>query len=92
MKKNLESNGGLVYSGQLLLELSSKGVLRETAYGWIQRNALRAWEDDGNFRELVEQDTDIKGVLSPDDYNHAFSLKHQLRNVDYIFRRVFGQE
>ncbi len=92
MKKNLESNGGLVYSGQLLLELTSKGVLRELAYRWVQHNALRAWEEDGDFRDLVEQDTDIKGVLSPGDYDHAFSLKHQLRNVDYIFSRVFDQE
>ena len=92
MKKNLESNGGLVYSGQLLLELSAKGVLRETAYGWVQRNALKAWEDDDNFRALVEQDADIQGVLSAQDYDRAFSLKRQLRNVDYIFGRVFGRE
>ena len=92
MKKNLESNGGLVYSGQLLLELSAKGVLRETAYGWVQRNALKAWEDDDNFRVLVEQDADIQGVLSAQDYDRAFSLKRQLRNVDYIFGRVFGRE
>lgn len=91
MKKNLESNGGLVYSGQLLLELSAKGVLRETAYRWVQRNALKAWEEDGDFRALVEQDADIRGALSAEDYDRAFSLERQLRNVDYIFGRVFGQ-
>ena len=91
MKKNLESNGGLVYSGQLLLELSAKGVLRETAYRWVQRNALKAWEEDGDFRALVEQDADIRGALSAEDYDRAFSLERQLRNVDYIFGRVFGR-
>ncbi len=91
MAKNLESNGGLVYSGQLLLEIASKGVLRETAYRWVQRNALQAWEDDGSFRELVEADPDIRGVLGDADYDRAFSLQRQLSNVDAIFRRVFGE-
>ena len=90
MAKNLESNGGLVYSGQLLLEIAAKGVLRETAYRWVQRNALRAWEEDGNFRALVEADPDIRGVLQAADYDQAFSLDRQLRHVDAIFRRVFG--
>ncbi len=90
MAKNLESNGGLVYSGQLLLEIASKGVLRETAYRWVQRNALKAWEEDGSFRELVEADPDIRKVLGREDYERAFSLERQLRNVDAIFERVFG--
>ena len=92
MARNLESNGGLVYSGQLLLEIASKGVLRETAYRWVQRNALRAWEEDGSFRELVNADADIRGVLEREDYERAFSLERQLRNVDAIFERVFGAE
>ncbi len=91
MQRNLEIGGGLIYSGQLLLELTSRGVLRETAYRWVQRNALRAWEQDGNFRTLVENDPDIRGALEPGDYDKAFSLDHQLRHVDRIFERVFGQ-
>ncbi|MDE0100976.1 MAG: adenylosuccinate lyase [Bryobacterales bacterium] len=91
MAKNLEANGGLVYSGQLLLEIAAKGVLREEAYRWVQRNALRAWEQDDSFREMVESDPDISGHLGPDDYDRAFSLDRQLRNVDAIFRRVFGK-
>ena len=91
MAKNLEANGGLVYSGQLLLEIAAKGVLREEAYRWVQRNALRAWEQDGSFREMVEADPDISRHLGPDDYERAFSLDRQLRNVDAIFRRVFGE-
>ena len=92
MVKNLESNGGLVYSGQLLLEIASKGVLREEAYRWVQRNALRAWEQDGSFRDLVEQDEEIRAVLGPEDYERAFSLERQLRNVDAIFERVFSSQ
>ena len=89
MARNLEIGGGLIYSGQLLLELTSRGVLRETAYRWVQRNALEAWEQDGNFRALVENDLDISGALEPSDYEKAFSLDHQLRHVDRIFERVF---
>jgi len=89
MRSNLDMGGGLVFSGQLLLELAAKGVLREQAYSWVQRNAMRAWEKEGNFRQLVEQDSDISGVLTTEEISGAFDLKHQLRHVDYIFDRVF---
>ena len=89
MAKNLDSNGGLVFSGQLLLEIAAKGVLREEAYRWVQRNALKAWDEDGNFRDLVEQDEEIRAVLDPEDYDRAFSLERQLKNVGAIFQRVF---
>jgi adenylosuccinate lyase len=89
MKKNLDLGGGLVYSGQLLLELAAKGVLRETAYRWVQRNALQAWEEETSFRELVGQDPDISAALTPDEIDAAFTLNHQLRHVDQIFDRVF---
>lgn len=89
MAKNLDSNGGLVFSGQLLLEIAAKGVLREEAYRWVQRNALKAWDEDGNFRDLVERDEEIRAVLNPEDYDRAFSLDRQLKNVGAIFQRVF---
>ena len=89
MEKNLDSNGGLVFSGQLLLEIAAKGVLRERAYRWVQRNALKAWDEDGNFRDLVERDEEIRAVLNPEDYDRAFSLERQLKNVGAIFQRVF---
>jgi len=91
MRKNLETGGGLIFSGQLLLDLAAKGVLREKAYRWVQRNAMRAWEEDGNFRALVEQDPDIAAVLSPQEIAATFSLKHQLRHVDHIFARLFPE-
>ncbi len=90
MQHNLAVGGGLIYSGQLLLELTAKGVLREQAYRWVQRNALQAWEQDGDFRKLVEADADISKALEPADYEHAFSLDNQLRHVDRIFERVFS--
>ncbi len=92
MRHNLESGGGLVFSGQVLLELAAKGVLREQAYRWVQRNAMRAWEEDGNFRQMIEQDPDISGVLCADDITRAFDLKRQVRHVDYIFKRVFDKK
>jgi adenylosuccinate lyase len=90
MRANLEMGGGLVYSGQLLLDLAAKGVLREIAYRWVQRNALRAWEGDGDFRALVEQDPDISATLNAEEIARAFDLQRQLRHVDRIFERVFS--
>ena len=91
MKNNVDLGGGLVFSGQLLLDLAAKGVLREQAYGWVQGNAMRAWEEEADFRQLVEEDPDISSVLSADEISGAFSLKRQLRHVDYVFERVFSK-
>src|SRR5581483_8119217 len=92
MRRNLEMTKGLVFSGQLLLDLAAKGVLREEAYAWVQRNAMRAWENGEDFRKLVSSDPDISRVLAPREMDAAFDLKRQLRNVDAIFARVFGHE
>ena len=89
MRQNLDMGGGLVYSGQVLLELAAKGVLREKAYRLVQRNAMKAWEEDLSFRDLIENDPDISSVLGPDEIDDAFTLQHQLRHVDHIFQRVF---
>lgn len=91
MMKNLESTQGLVYSGQLLLDLVEAGVLREDAYRVVQRNAMRAWNEGLNFKELVLADPDITSKVSRETVEHAFDLKRQLRNVDKIFSRVFGE-
>ena len=89
MKENLDMGGGLVYSGQLLLELAAKGILRETAYRWVQRNALKVWEQGGGFREMVGEDADIAETLTPAEIDAAFTLEHQLRHVDQVFDRLF---
>ena len=89
MRRNLELTRGLVFSGQLLLDLAAKGVLREQAYLWVQRNAMKAWEDGADFRALVAADADITRTLAPQELNAAFDLRRQLRHVDAIFERVF---
>jgi adenylosuccinate lyase len=90
MLRNLESTQGLVFSGQLLLDLVEAGVLREDAYRIVQRNAMQSWKDGSNFKQLVFADPDISGKVPRDKIEHAFDLKRQLRNVDKIFQRVFG--
>ena len=91
MRANLESTGGLVFSGQLLLDLVESGTLtREDAYRVVQRNAMKAWQDDANFRELIERDPEVSSRVSSKQLEKAFDLGRQLRNVDKIFARVFG--
>ena len=92
MKKNLESTGGLIFSGQLLLDLAESGMSREDAYQVVQKHAMRAWQQGLNFRELVQKDKHITSRLSSKKLAHAFNLSRQLRNVDNIFERVFGRK
>jgi adenylosuccinate lyase len=90
MKKNLESTGGLIFSGQLLLDLAESGMSREDAYRLVQGNAMRAWQEGLNFRELVAKEKEITARLSRQQLERAFDVTRQLRNVDKIFARVFG--
>ena len=91
MQANLDSTGGLVFSGQLLLDLVENGVAREDAYRIVQRNAMRAWQEGLNFRELVLADPDIAERVPRKQIEAAFDLRRQLRNIDKIFNRVFGK-
>ena len=88
MLENLGATRGLIFSGQLLLALTNKGVSRETAYEWVQRNAMRVWDEDRNFHALVKADPDIASRLSAEEIDRTFSLEHYLRNVDQIFQRL----
>jgi adenylosuccinate lyase len=90
MRLNLESTRGLVFSGQLLLDLVERGVSREDAYRAVQRHAMRAWKEGRNFQELVLKDKSITGRVPRRQIERAFDLKRQLKNVDKIFERVFG--
>jgi adenylosuccinate lyase len=89
MLANLESTGGLVFSGQLLLDLVEQGVSREEAYRMVQRHAMHAWKAGLNFRELVMGDREITSRVPRKKIEMAFDLKRQLRNIDKIFARVF---
>jgi len=91
MLQNLQLTKGLVFSGQLLLALTQKGVSRETAYEWVQRNAMKVWETDENFKGLLKGDADINSHLSVPEIDGVFKLDTYLRNVDWIFDRVFGE-
>ena len=91
MLENIQATRGLVFSGQLLLALTRKGVARETAYGWVQRNAMRVWDENKNFRELLASDADISAQLSAREIDGVFNLNTYLRNIDTIFERVFGE-
>jgi adenylosuccinate lyase len=73
----------------VLLELARRGVSREQAYEWVQRNAMRAFHEQRDFKELLLADADLGRVLSRDEIEKAFDLDDQLRNVDAIFARVF---
>ena len=90
MMANLDSTRGLVFSGQLLLDLVEHGVSREDAYRMVQHHAMRAWKEGRDFRQLVMNDKEITNRVPRQQIEHAFDLKRQLRNIDKIFTRVFG--
>jgi adenylosuccinate lyase len=91
MRENLERSRGVVFSGTVLLELAQRGVSREHAYEWVQRNAMRAFHEQRDFKALLLADADIGRVLNPDEIEHAFDLNAQLRHVDHVFERVFQE-
>ena len=91
MRENLERSRGVVFSGTVLLELARRGVSREQAYEWVQRNAMRAFQEQRDFKSLLVMDGDVTRVLSAADIERAFDLKEQLKHVDYIFGRVFQE-
>jgi adenylosuccinate lyase len=90
MRQNLELSRGVVFSGTVLLELAQRGIAREQAYEWVQRNALRSYDEQTDFKQLLLADKDVMGVLDPKTVEDAFDLKMQLKHIDAIFDRVFG--
>jgi adenylosuccinate lyase len=89
MRENLERSRGVVFSGTVLLELARRGVSRELAYEWAQRNAMRSFHEASDFKALLLSDEDVLGVLTPAEIERAFDLDQQLRHIDDIFERVF---
>jgi adenylosuccinate lyase len=92
MLKNLESTGGLIFSGQLLLDLAEAGMMREDAYRLVQSHAMRSWKEDLIFRDEVAKDEAISSLLTAEQREKTFDMTRQLGNVDAIFARVFGKE
>jgi adenylosuccinate lyase len=89
MRQNLERSRGVIFSGQVLLELARRGISREQAYEWVQRNAMRSFEEQKDFKTLLLSDGEVTRVLTPAEIEKAFDLNEQLRNVDVVFERVF---
>ena len=90
MQKNLDQLGGLVHSQQLLLALTQKGVSREYAYVYVQRNAMATWKEGGSYRDRLKADADVSASLTEAEIDALFDLDQHFRHVDTIFARVFG--
>jgi adenylosuccinate lyase len=90
MMHNLQLTKGLIFSQQVLLALAKRGVSREDAYKMVQKQAMKAWKGNKDFRELLIDDRDVAKHLSRDEIEEIFNLDFQLRHVDTLFARVFG--
>jgi adenylosuccinate lyase len=90
MQKNLDLTQGLVHSQRTLLALTQAGVGREEAYRLVQRNAMRAWNGEGDLLSLLKADADVTKALAPAKLDALFDLAYHFKHVDTIFSRVFG--
>jgi adenylosuccinate lyase len=91
MRENLDLTGGLYEAQRVLLALVGKGVGRQEGYVFVQRNAMKVWEEKVDFRSALKRDPDVRKVLSDAELDACFALDHHLKHVDTIFRRVFGE-
>lgn len=89
MKANIEKTGGLIFSQRILISLVNKGIDRDNAYRWVQRNAMKKWLNNEDFRENVHKDKDITKYLSSKEIDDCFDYAYYLRNIDVIMKR-FG--
>lgn len=92
MKRNMEISRGLFHSETVMLALVAKGLRRETAYQYVQRNAMHVWKQGGDFRQRLKQDQEIMHSLSEREIDRCFDISHTLKRVDYIFKRVFERK
>jgi adenylosuccinate lyase len=91
MKTNLEKMGGLIFSEAVLLLLTRKGLSREESYAVVQRNAMKVWEEGGDFKTFLSQDEAIQRLLKPEELKEAFDARAPLKHIDVVYRRVFGE-
>jgi len=89
MLRNLDLTKGLIFSGQLLLDLAAAGMLREQAYKLVQGHAMRSWEEGSDFQAAIESDPEIRKYMNQEKINASFAVPRYLENVDAIFKRVF---
>ena len=90
MQANLDKLGGLVHSQQVLLALTQKGVSRENAYVYVQRNAMKIWAEGGSYLDKLKSDEDVSAHLTDQELDALFDLDQHFQHVDAIFKRVFG--
>jgi adenylosuccinate lyase len=90
MQRNLWLTRGLIFSEKVLLKLVDKGLSREKAYELVQRNAMRSWKEKEDFKELLVNDEEVRRYLPLEEIDECFNIEHDLKNVDYIFERVFS--
>jgi adenylosuccinate lyase len=89
MRRNLQKSGGAIFSERILLKLVAKGIARDRAYRMVQRHALKVGKEGGDLKRELLDDPEIRRHLTPRDVDDALDLKHYLKNVDAIFKRVF---
>ncbi len=89
MERNMSISKGLFHSETVMLALVGKGITRETAYSYVQRNAMEVWKSGGDFKQRLKNDQDIRKYLSAGEIDDCFDLNHTLKKVDFIFKRVF---
>jgi adenylosuccinate lyase len=92
MKRNMQLSKGLFHSETVMLALVNKGLSREAAYAYVQRNAMEVWKQGGDFKERLQNDKDIRKYLSSSEIDDCFDLSHMLKKVDYLFKRVFKKK
>jgi adenylosuccinate lyase len=92
MSRNMSISRGLFHSETVMLALVAKGLARETAYKFVQRNAMDVWKEGGDFAERLKSDPDIGQHLTTKEIDRCFDLRHTIKKVDYIFKRVFKQK
>ncbi len=91
IKANLDKLNGLIYSQRILLTLTQKGVSREDSYDIVQKNASKSWDNQSDFKKIILSDKGIMEILTKEEIDDLFSLDYHLKNVDYIFKNVFGK-
>jgi adenylosuccinate lyase len=91
MRENIAKSYGLYNSQRVMLALTAKGLTREKAYAIVQRNAMKSWEEEKEFKELLLKDKDVRKYITPGTMNDIFDLKHYFKNVGYLFARVFAK-
>jgi adenylosuccinate lyase len=91
MKKNIDKLGGLIFSQRVLLGLTQAGISREDAYLYVQRNAMKVWEKGADFLTELKADSDVTAKISTDELEDLFDITYHTKNVDVIFKRVFGR-